>query len=213
MKTFLQKYRFNFHLNYMKRSLPYLIFVSFLGLSFLQPTWELKKNKDGIKVYTAKKEGSKYKQCKAEVSLKTDINATCNYFLNPSNYKDHSEKITKLEVVKQTDKQAIYYIAVDMPWPVSDRDGVYQVDVISKTNEKAILTITPLPDIIAKVKNHVRITVSSTKYIIKKNGDKVDIAFYQHVEPGGSVPALIANYFVEDSPYEVLTAVREDLEK
>lgn len=198
----------------MKTKLLY-IFVGLLlsSFAFFSPNWELKKDKDGIKVYTATKEGSSYRQCKSTVSIKTSVQSVCDYLLNPNNFKKHSERISKIKVLKTTSKSAIYYMSVDLPWPATDRDGIYQIDLISKSTDEAVLKIKPLPNLMDEVKDHIRIKVSDTKYVLKKNGDKIDVTMYVHTEPEGSVPAWLANYYVEDSPFEVLTAVRKDLQK
>ncbi len=198
----------------MFRSVFLITLIACLAsFTFVGTNWELQKEKNGVKVYTADKAGSKYKQCKAIVSFKGNVSSVCDYLLNPKNFKGHSDRIEKIKVIKTTSKKAIYYMAVDLPWPVSNRDGIYTVSLISKTTNEAKLTIAANPKMIAEVKDYVRVKVSNTVYTVKQKGEKVEVTMQVHTEPGGSVPAWVGNYYVEDSPIEIMEAIRTDLTK
>lgn len=195
------------------RAISAILVFWMCSFGYFIPSWTLKKDEEGIKVYVANKEGSDYKQCKSTVSFKSTTNDLCNYLLNPSNFSSHSNRIKKIKVIKKTNSSAVYYMQVDLPWPASDRDGVYQVNLLSKSTEKAELEIIALPDLMEEVEGHVRIRVTNTEYYVKKNEEKIDIEMYVHTDPSGSVPSVIANYYIEDSPFETLVAIRKNLEK
>lgn len=44
-------------------------------------------------------------------------------------------------------------------------------------------------------------------------GDTTEVTYQVHTEPGGSVPAMVANKFVVDSPFNTLKQLRERAEK
>lgn len=193
-----------------------IIIVSFLSLLFTingsAQTWDLKKDKKGVKVYVGAKKGSKYKQSKSTVEVNTTIAKMCDYLTNPDNYITHSSRIAKLKTLKKEKGSALYYLAIDLPI-VSDRDGVYFVKEQSRTATEAKVTIVSKPTAIKEIKGYVRVVKSSTVYEIKKTSEGISLTMYMHAEPGGSVPAWIANYGTVDSPFEVLTAIKADLEK
>ena len=65
-------------------TLALISLISFNSIS--QSEWEYETTKNGVKVYTGPKEGSKHKQCKAIVEINTTIDEFCRYITNPENY-------------------------------------------------------------------------------------------------------------------------------
>jgi len=43
-------------------------------------------------------------------------------------------------------------------------------------------------------------------------GDSTEVTYQVHTEPGGSVPAMVANKFVVEAPFNTLKGLRERAE-
>jgi len=176
-------------------------------------TWKYETTKKNIKVYTGPKSGSKHKQCKSVVDINTSVDEICRYLVNPDNYGSHSSRIDKLETLKKEKSSAYYYLSVGIPVPfMEDRDGAYKVQLKEKSTDAAKVTILAVPDYIEDKKGYLRVQTSNTTYDIENTEYGVRMTMYMHVEPGGAVPAWLANYFLIDSPIEICSGIRNDLE-
>ena len=49
--------------------------------------------------------------------------------------------------------------------------------------------------------------------LVPKGDNLTEVTYQVHTEPGGSVPALIANKFVVDAPFKTLQGLKERAEK
>lgn len=194
----------------------YLVIVGSLVLfsfAYLGDNWELQKEENGIKVYTAIKEGTNFKKCKATTSIKAPLIDMYNYIRNPLNYKKFSNKIESIKVVKKTDKSVFYYMKVDMPWPVYNRDGVYELKTVEKTDKQVILKSQAHPSLMPEQDGYVRIQTATTYYKITVNGDEIDVHYEAFTDPNGNVPAWVANHYLVDGPINNFTQMKKDLEK
>ena len=189
-----------------------LVLISLISLnSISQSEWEYETTKNGVKVYTGPKEGSKHKQCKAIVEINTTIDEFCRYITNPENYISHSSRIKFLKTLKKGKNSAYYYLAINVPM-FSDRDGVYYVEQKSKTDTKAKVEIKAKPTMLEDQKGFVRVKISHTIYNVEKTTNGIKMTMFMHADPGGSVPGWVANMFLVDSPLEICAAIKNDLE-
>lgn len=188
-------------------------FVLF-GFTLFTSNWEFKKEKNGIKVYTKKVEGSKYEKCKAVTTVKADLNAVYAFIKNPLNYKKFSERIESIEVIKETKDKILYYMKVDMPWPIYNRDGIYEITIKHKTDTEALFVNRARPELLPEQEGYIRIHLANTFYkLTKKENNNCQVHFEQHTDPNGDVPAWVSNYYLIDGPIGNLTVIKDLLEQ
>jgi ribosome-associated toxin RatA of RatAB toxin-antitoxin module len=179
--------------------------------------WQLSKSKKQISVYTRHVNYSDYKEFKAAMNVKSNPEAIITLLRKINDYKiwlpDCLES-KKLNNTNSTDQ--INYVLTDVPWPFEDRDIVYQFTVV-ETNSKSkqiTILIENIPDYIPVKKNIVRIPKSAGFWTIIPISDNLTKVEYQmHVEPGGYVPAWLANLKLVDTPFTFLYNLREQIEK
>src|ERR1700743_1989184 len=110
----------------IKYSLVLFLMAPFVCLA--QGKWELKKNEDGIAVYTRKLDNERYK----EIKVNCEFNCTAARLTKIIQDVDHnsewvySTKNSRLVSRKNKDTLTYYAIAI-LPWPVSNRDYVVQI--------------------------------------------------------------------------------------
>lgn len=196
----------------MKRVVLIIGSFALLSFGFYGENWEFQKEKDGVRVYTAKKEGSNYKKCKAIGSMKVKLDDLYDYLRNPLNYKKFSNKIESIKVIKTTEKAVLYYIKVNMPWPVYNRDGVYKLETVKKTEDAFIFKGHAEPDLVPEQPGYIRVQKATNYYNVKTNGDKIDVHYEGFSDPNGSVPAWVVNYYLVDGPINNFTQMKKDLE-
>lgn len=195
-----------------------MIRIATIALLTLLPTaeeeWSLKKDQDGIKVYTRSVEGSAIDEFKA-VTILTDAKLidVLDVVTNVSGFVDLFPNCTEATVLEKQDRyNTVHYIETDVPFPVSDRDGIYEQRThLDPGGASATVTIRALPERLPENKKLVRITHASGTWKLTQAGSNVNVAYQFHGEPGGAVPAWMANSFIVDSPFGTLQNLRKIL--
>ncbi len=198
----------------MKYILVGIISILILPLAFSQNDWKLKKERKGIKVYTRAVEGSGFKQFKGITEVGAPLSSIIGVLMDIDSYTEWSPKTAEARVLeKEGDHRTIHYIKTNAPWPVSDRDGIYTMNV-QKTGNKVKVDVGCKPTYLPEVEGVVRIqeTAGGWELTPLQNG-KVEVKYQVHSEPGGSIPSWLANSSVVDIPYETLTNLKEQVKK
>lgn len=188
--------------------LLFLLVGSSISLN-AQETWEQTKNEDGIKVYTRKKVGERFKEIKIVTSTKTTLNEIMASFDDVESHKDWVYKTPESKVIERVDPSTlIYYVKSNLPYPVKDRDIVihyaWEQDPLSKvitTRSKA------LPGKFDPVQSTVRVKEFQSKYVLtpKPNGI-IHIEYEAKMDPAGSLPAWLVNMAVSKGPVKTMKA-------
>lgn len=195
----------------MKSFVAFLLLLTPFSL-FAQNDWTLQKDKDNIKVYTKKMEGYHLKASKATSVLETTIPRLVALMMDADNFykvvpTSKSSKLLKIV----SDSERIYYVATEAPWPVSDRDGVYSMTFSQNPTTKAVtINVGCLPDFIPEKKSYVRVPRSEGWWRFTPLSDgKVEVAYQNVTDPGGSIPAWLANSSAINIPFETIQKLRE----
>jgi len=116
-----------------------LLLVALVPLN--APDWELKKDKDGIKLYTRHEEGYALKAVRAETTFNASLE-TCVAVLRDIDHLSElfpdCEKVVK---VKQDETSQIHYLQLKAPWPVTDRDGAFGLKYTYNSAEKTVTVV------------------------------------------------------------------------
>lgn len=179
--------------------------------------WNLKKDKSGIEIYTRTVEGSSFNEFKGVTIIKnTTLHEVLDVILDVKNYGNLYPDCLNPRILKQEGKWFdIHYIQTKGPFPVKDRDSVFeQKTVVDKEGKHALISIIPLPDYIPEKKEMVRVRKGSGYWELEEdlNGD-VKVVYQFHGDPGGDIPSWLANAFVVTHPYKVLTNLTNRVKK
>ena len=179
-----------------------------------QTNWKLTKSKNGINVYTSEVPNSSFKAVKVEctlsgsftklITLLQDVDGFNNWI-----YNNKKSKILK----KNSPNDFIYYSETSMPVPFSNRDVVIRMQIKTDSLPK-FLTIqgNHQPDFIPEIPGRQRIThyKASWKVTMPSPGS-IHIVYFMEVDPGGSLPAWLANSFSDNVPYHFFSNLAEKL--
>ncbi|MCF8464499.1 MAG: hypothetical protein K9G41_06650 [Flavobacteriales bacterium] len=174
---------------------------------FHDGNWELKKDKDNIKVYTRHVEGSGLKAIKATTTFNAPLE-TCVAVLRDIDHLTELFPDTKVaKKISQTENDQVHYLEMDAPWPVTDRDGafllVYKYDATTKT---LVVNAKMVPDACPKKDGIIRLSKGGGTWTFKRiDATHTSLDYYFHGEPGGSIPTFLANSVVEENPLKMLT--------
>ena len=173
--------------------------------------WELKRDKDGIQVYTGKVEDSKFRAVRAKMTIETTLGALVGLVQDADacpEWADLCERAERVEAISETEMYV--YTLNDLPWPVSDRDAIAHVQWQRDRASGAVsMVATVTPDKLPKTKA-VRIPYGVTQWIfVPQDNGVVDVISHAHVDPGGATPAWLTNRLLVDSPFTTLQKMRK----
>ena len=177
--------------------------------TFGQYHWQLVKNKNGLKIYTANQENTRVKAIKVEADLKGNLDKLESVLRNPAACKTWVFNTKTANLIQSISVNSIVgYMDSSFPWPASNRD-VTVVTTLSKTN--GIMRVLSRDTALVPVqKNIVRITDFYNTWNISKRGDNnLHIDYFLTFDLGGSLPAWIVNAFITKGPYESFLKLSE----
>jgi hypothetical protein len=175
-----------------------------------QATWELAKEKNGIKVFTSTGGASKFKAIKVEAVLTGTLDKLVSILLDPTNNKQWIYNTAQAYFIKRlSPTETLSYTETSVPWPASNRDVpiLMQVNVDNHNNTLKVIA-KGVPNAVPAKKGFVRISYFNSAWNVKYDGkSKLYINYFLEVDPGGSVPAWINNLFVAKGPYETFNSL------
>ena len=183
----------------------HLVHINFTNLA--NDKWELKKDKDSIKVYIRNVDEST-KEYLAETIIRSDIDNIFNIITDFDNSYKWMYKLNSSKILQKSDTLMYVYFVVDMNWPLKNRDLVSDAVIIKNLNNIKI-EMHSLPDYIPENNKLVRISESRSIWNLEKIDNfntKVTLQSYAVVE---GIPTFIMDLFILDSPMYSMTRLRE----
>jgi hypothetical protein len=199
----------------IKIQLPFILMFFFsliLSCSMTAQSWNFVKEKDGIKIYTRIEAGKSLKSYKGV----TDINAPAEKIFSLMEDINHTDwwdkKVTQIKVlVYEKDKRVQYYMVYDLPWPVINRDLCVDVTITMDpvTGERKFKAIA-LNGVIPEHNDMIRIKdYRQTWTIIPAGKEMTHIELEGFVDPAGTIPKLISNMLIIESPIKAISGLRK----
>ena len=173
--------------------------------------WQLKRDKDGIKVYTRKVEGSPVLEYKATVTIKAPMADVIALYEDESRFPQWFYQCVEAKLLKDEgpDRKIIYFV-LSLPWPVSQRDTVFRRTKLVDAQGAVTYDLTALPDEIPRHKGRVRVPYLKTIWRFTALPDgSTEVYFQQHSDAGGFIPPMIVNKLVVDIPFHSLKNLRK----
>jgi len=192
------------------------IAVLFTGYINAQINWELRADKEGIKVYTRNMDNSPLKAVKTECTINTTLTTLTAVLLDVAGSKDWVYSTKSISLLKQiSPAELIYYSEIAIPWPASNRDFIVGITVVQDEKTKAVTVLgLNLPAYLPEKKDIVRIQQSYSKWLITplpQGGVKIE--YELQVDPGGKVPVWLVNMFATRGPFETFKKLQEQVTK
>lgn len=177
--------------------------------------WQLKRDKNGVQVFTSKVPGSKYKAVRAVATLSGKASSAIALVLDSKACPEWAELCKLSERVKVISPREFYiYTYNDLPFPVKDRDAVTHV-IWSQDSQtgRISMTSTVTDGYREPVKKAIRLeqAVAQWHFTQTDNGT-VLVESFAHIDPNGATPAWLTNMLLVDSPYKTIMNMREIVE-
>ena len=179
-----------------------------------QDGWTLKKDKNGIKVFSKKSDKFKFDQLKVECVLDGRISQLAAVLLDVNNQYQWVYKTRKSQLLKEESAGEIfYYSEIDCPWPFENRDLVVRMNIVQNTINK-VMTIEAknVYDLVPDKHNLVRIKYSNAIWTVTPISiSQFKVEYRIEIDPGNGVPAWLMNLFASNAPYESFVNLREKM--
>jgi hypothetical protein len=186
--------------------------ISLFAVMQSQPNWELQKEGDGIKVYTAGSESSKFKQFKVEADVAASAQQIPHAVTDLENNYKWFESVKKGEMIELFSKdEYIFKQVVKVPFPFKDREVVQYCTVRELEDGVIRIDLKHKNDAIPEDGDYVRMPYAVGYWILTPNGTTTQIEYSFLADPGGNIPAWLANQFIVDNPFKTIKALREYL--
>ncbi len=196
----------------MKKGIFLSVFLIWVSAGMAQGKWELKKNENGIEVFTRKAATGNLKELRVLCELdatKAQLISTLQDINNYNSWVYCNKKSNILKTISP--EKIIYYTQTHLPWPLKDRDLIVELN-INPSPDILNVQVKSLPDYIPKNSNFIRVPYSLAIWKVTQapnNKLKVDYTF--SVDPGGSIPPWIVNATLTIGPYNSFMKLREVL--
>lgn len=179
--------------------------------------WELRRDREGIQVYTRKLENSPYDAVRSVMLVNNLTLSSLVALLMDSDacpqWADKCAESYVYEAISNT--ELLVYTHNDLPFPVKDRDILSRV---SWSQDPMTLTVTMVSraasGILEKRKGRLRLTKADVSWSFEPLKDgRIKVVNEAHIDPGSALPGWITNMLLVDTPYETLKAMRSEAAK
>ena len=181
---------------------------------YAQENCDLKKDQDGIKVFTCKTDSSEFKTIRAQFKSYASIDNYLDLVRDINNYKNWHYKSIEPKLLKRvSDYEYVYYTQIEAPWPVQNRDMVLHLRLIKK-NEELSVFLESMPEYLPEDDEYVRVPYSKSimHLVPDPDGSGINVEFTILADPGGSLPIWVVNLVSAQGPYETFKQMKEILE-
>ena len=191
-----------------------LFLTGFTGNASLSD-WLLRKDKEGIKIYTREVTNTNVKEVKTVLIINASISKITDAIIDVENYSNWMKNILNPKILDKVNENEYYlYYEMEAPWPTDNRDIInHTVISHNPVNNTTTISATAIPDYIKEKEDVVRITLSEGSWELKQlSENKVEITHSLLASPGGSVPEWIINMFIVNHPFDTHRNLKKMLE-
>ena len=172
--------------------------------------WQLKKDEDGIKVYTGRTPTSNFKSIKVECIVNVRLSQLMALLLDVDGQRNwvYSNKTSQL-VKKISPAEFVFYAEVSVPWPATNRDYISQGKVSRPSPQMLIIDAHTEPDLLPEKPGKIRVQHSQAHWeITTLSMYQQQIVYTVQFDPAGSLPAWLVNMFVTRGPLETFQKLK-----
>ena len=182
------------------------------GLHAGDGPWEKVKEAEGITVYARPVEGSDFKEFRAECLIEAPMEAVNNVLMDVPRLTEWMPSVIVAEVIEYIDgKGAVMYEEMKSPWPVRNRDFLFEVR-IARGPESIVRVIRAIGHekypAYAPREGRVRVTRLTGRWDLLKRDRATYVVYGIRSDPGGSLPAWLANSAARDLPFLTLRGLK-----
>ena len=196
----------------LKRFIIGFLLISISCVVQSEEGWTLRKEGNGIKVFTKKVENSEFNAFRAETVVDATLSTLMAVHADVEYVNEWLKDCSEAQLLTEFDPNGYaVYFKTDSPWPVKDRDYTVKYTIEQDPADYTLtINFTAEVGLVPESDDCVRITVLDGFWKMKPVATGgVNVIYQVSTDPGGGVPAWLANSFVIDQPFHSLTKLHE----
>jgi hypothetical protein len=174
--------------------------------------WSLKRDAEGIKIYTRSltDASSNVKALRVTLTTAGTPAALAKILLDIPGQKNWVYSTKSSRVLKKvSESEVIYHSEKTMPWPVTNRDAVMHLRIATAANGVMNVRAATTDYPYAKKDDVIRVPSSTVVWrVTPTSPTEIKIEYEATLDPGGSVPAWVTNLFITKGPYETFKKLK-----
>lgn len=177
--------------------------------------WELRKEKNDIRVYIKEQKNSDIYMYKIITEIPEKPEKIYEQLVDFRENLKYMELVDSLAFLDHREKERyINYMRFDMPWPVKDREMVMEMKV--KIRPEVIKLVSDdLPGRIQSNGKLIQIVDFHEEWelrsVLDSAGTRIMVTGW--IDPGGSIPVWVMNMFSVRTPFRFISGILEELNK
>ena len=176
--------------------------------------WEKVKTEDGVAVYEKKISGKLAFRGVGEIA--GDPSKLIGVLENPVRWKHWIDNFKSGRLLeKKSDFHKVFYQSFDSPFPVSDRDLVYESKISSAGEGRTVrVEMRSVRHALAPKTVGVRVKLTYASYRIEVLGkERMKVTFETMSDPGGAIPGFMANWATRSYPVTLFEGLRKEIKR
>jgi hypothetical protein len=166
--------------------------------------WELRRSKKGIEIFTRTVEGSALDEARGITTIDASVGQLVAVLKDVKNYVKWVPDCENSELQRMESDHHTHYVEIKAPFPVKNRDGYYRYSYEIEEGY-AKVKLEALPELGPEKEGKVRVPKTNGYWIFEAlNNQQTHVTYQVLADPGGSIPAWLANAVVVNNPFETL---------
>jgi hypothetical protein len=192
----------------MKKIIFLIIILGSGSKVYSQKSWQLVKDKEGIKVYVNEASSSAYFSFKAVMSVKNSKVEIINVLKDVSNYPKWFAFTASAKLIDQTTSELRFSMETDYPWPYSNECMNYTMDFgkIGMESQKIIIM-----GISSNTECKYSLKKGNGYILLEPDNGNTKITYCFHSEPSQSIPVWLINPRIHEMPFRTFVSLRKRL--
>jgi len=190
------------------------LFLLFATNSMAQSAWNLKKDQNGILIYSRSLKDSKFNELKAVFDLPGTFDQLSSILNDVSNYKTWVYGTASSNLIeRKSTTEIVYYSQISVPWPASNRDFYSDTRIwVDSSTHQMHLSSRNIDSFPHSKAHFVRIPFLRSEWLITASSTtNLHIDYTLSWDPGGNIPAFIANTFSTSGPLQSFSELKRKM--
>ncbi len=188
-----------------------------MAVVIAQDQWREVRNSNGIRVLTRPSAGSDLDEFKGVTTVDAGIEVVVELIRDVDAQPQWMADCIEARVIKKfTEDDVLVYNMTKAPWPVSNRDVVVRSrgGQDAKSGKVSIVFTALKESSVPPRAGVVRMTDLLGQWHLSKIGEeKTEVVYIMRANPGGNIPAALANLSSKNLPYRTLINMKEMVKK
>ena len=188
--------------------------VSFFQTSAKESGWKKVKAEAGVEVFEKKVNGKVAFRGIGEIE--GDPAKLVGVLENPARWKDWIDNFQSGRLLeKKTDYHKVFYQSFDFPFPVSDRDLIYESKISCEDQGRTVrVEMHSVRHALAPKTVGVRVNLTYASYRMEVIGkERMVVVFETMSDPGGTIPEFMTNWATRSYPVTLFEGLRREIKR